>query len=128
MYKIINLPKDEKEAPPVAELVAKAFNTLGVAVNGDVFVPMWANGDIKVILEFDGSDVVGICILRHGNNSAIPEKTATIIDIRSNKSVNNLFEFACTVAQALGCQLITSTLTNPIEGIDVIGYYQEKRL
>jgi len=127
MFKIINFPQDEAKAKETAEYVAAGMNSLGVTVNGDLFVQMWSNDDLKVIVEED-EGLVGMCLLRHGNNVLVAEKTATLLDIASKKDLAGLYQFACTIAQALGCRRVTSTLPAPIEGIEVKGYYQETAL
>lgn len=128
MFKIINCPSDEKQASEMADFLGGAMKDLGISVNGQVFVNLWVTNDIKIILEQDGDEVVGMCLMRHGFNVVSTKRSASIIEIKSKRSMLELYEFSCTVAQALGCSIITSTLITPIEGLEVRAYYQEKSL
>jgi hypothetical protein len=126
-YKILNLPTEEDAAKQMAQSVGRLCAEFGVSINAQVLIPMWANGDIKVIVEY-APDAVGICLMRHGDNTTTLQKSASILDIKSKVSVPNFYEFCKTVAQALNCRTITATLREKLETVPVAGYYHEESI
>jgi len=128
MFKIINFSKDEAKAKADAELVTKALITFAVAVNIKEFILMWSEDSMKIIIDHDGDNISGICCFRHGLNVFAMDSTATIVVLESSGDREELFEFACVVAQAMNCDRMGVTLKTPLQCAEVSGYYQERSL
>lgn len=128
MFKIVNFNLNNPENNANIEAIAGAFNKYEIDVDTDSFVKMWAENLVKVILEIESEQVVGISCFRYGKHTFANGLVASILVLESDKSLQAAYEFACSVAQAVGCVSIASTMEQPLDGVEVSGYYQERIL
>lgn len=97
-FSVLPPPQDKDNFSKMGVKIIESAKNLGLEVDAEGMLQAWASEAIKVLVETEGEDIVGMAFMSVGKRWVDSTTQASLLDFKDPSG--KLLEFAITIAQA----------------------------